>query len=1279
MAAERDLSKGFIDRDVAIRAAGKVTKAKYPDADEVTVDRALKIRYKADGSYVQWAETYTKILTEKARRNNSTLSSHFTIPYQRGPEDCKVSLVEIIKPGGKIVTIDVKSNSKLMINPRGMGANIFNPNCKVIRVNIPGIKIGDTLHYVMYDRTVQPRVKNTYCSWNSFEGRHPIIRASVEIRGPKSLPLRCIAIKGRVGKTLKQYKTVEENGELIYRWEARNVGRMFPEPKMPGQYMVTQRVLSSTVADWKTLSKWYWDISQRHYAHTPEMKAKVEQLVKGITNPQKKIEAIFQYVSQKIRYMGITTETESPGYEPHDVKDTFNQKHGVCRDKAALLVVMLRLAGFEAFPVIIHNGAKKDVEVPQPYFNHAITAIREKDGSYMLMDSTDENTRRLLPSYLNNKSYLVATPQGDTLRTSAIIPAEKNLMRINTAGRIDASGNLKARTTLRFEGINDNRYRGWFSRIKPEVRRRYFEGLVKRAAAGARITSIDIEPKNMLDTSKPLTVRLGYEAKNITISGKDNMMLPIPAIGAKVGMVNFIIRSTGLKKRKYPLMSGIACGVHESVDLEVAAELGDVAAMPNYTPVDNDAMSWKFSLSAKGRKFRAESDFRLKIVEFSPKQYLVLKDTLKKIEYDRRKMLIFKDGKATVKKKAISDIIFEPQQQPQMINDTGDVLVLDSNTQIDLIDVHNWTETYYAKIKVRTYAGKKHFSELKIPFNPVWDKVELVKAVVYKSDGTQRKISDKEINIMDAGEGTAPRYPVSKIFIASLPGVEVGSVIEYQYKVTRKGHPFFAFNSSLQGFDVIRKKTVRVIAPKNIKLRTKLINQLKPGLEIAWSSGDTTKTNFVESKFISDGNRAGCEWWANYITSLKREDMLGPMWSFTPTVFASAGEFESYAASIHKILIKNVANQSQAERKARELVAKASSPIEKLKILRDFVVLNVRAVGPGLTGMPLRYITSADVTLKDGYGNTTDRAILLHAMLKAVGFEPQFVLASKSPRIARLRKIILKSPNPRLFPTVLVRVKVKGTQIYLNDTSQYSALGATAHDGRAGLVLPSGNVETISASAGMSGKTRISYTITIKENGDALICRKQRFYGRQFGAMNHMFSEMTPEARRRYHQKMVASISQAAIAEGELKTDFADYPGVQEFSVKVEKFAVRDGDYLYCRLPESLAGLFAFRADTRSNPLYLAHPRKANVETIIVCPSEFKPVMLPKRIYWRTNTAGSVSLTTKDKGRGTLTITAKSNVSPTMIRSREYPKWLELKRKLSHPGANIILLKKTRK
>ena len=60
---------------------------------------------------------------------------------------------------------------------------------------------------------------------------------------------------------------------------------------------------------------------------------------------------------------------------------------------------MLKTAGFNAYPVLVNVGAKRDPDVPEPSFNHAIVGVELKQGEHILMDPTAENTKDLLPSY----------------------------------------------------------------------------------------------------------------------------------------------------------------------------------------------------------------------------------------------------------------------------------------------------------------------------------------------------------------------------------------------------------------------------------------------------------------------------------------------------------------------------------------------------------------------------------------------------------------------------------------------------------------------------------------------------------------------------------------------------------------------------------------------------------------------------------------------------------------------------------------------------------------
>src|SRR5207244_264039 len=276
-----------------------------------------------------------------------------------------------------------------------------------------------------------------------------------------------------------------------------------------------------------------------------------------------KIKAVFHHVSNKIRYMGLTPEKDRPGYEPHDVKLTFENKYGVCRDKAALLVSMLRTAGLKAYPVLVSVGAKKDTDVPDAYFNHAIVGVERKKNDIVLMDPTAENPQGLLPSYGCDQSYLVCRPEGDGIRVSPIVPAEQNMMRVKTTASLNAAGRLEGRSEMSFEGINDNEYREMFSRMKIDDKRRFFERNLKRNMPGARLKSLKLFPEEMTDVSSTVRAEIEFSVEGVTATGEGKAVVNLPWFGKGMGIVTYVLGGTGLDKRKYPLRTYIACGLQE--------------------------------------------------------------------------------------------------------------------------------------------------------------------------------------------------------------------------------------------------------------------------------------------------------------------------------------------------------------------------------------------------------------------------------------------------------------------------------------------------------------------------------------------------------------------------------------------------------------------------------------------------------------------------------------------------------------------------------------------
>ncbi len=1241
----------LLDNQKLISESKEITTEVFPDSDDAIVDEHSLIRYNSDGTYEHWNERCLKVLTERGKRQNRTVSSFYNLFYSTAT----VESVEIIKPDGTIIPIDIAKQSRQMIDRSQMGVNIYDPNDKIIKVSVPGLEIGDMCKIVFWDKILKTRMSNTWSDYSIFETTSPILSKKLEVFGPTNFPLNNTIIKGKIpGKEVK-YSVEEKAGTNRYFWTVKKVPRMFPEPDMPALGICVQRVLSSTIPDWETVSQWYYNLSEPRFQNvTEDMTNKVAELTKGLTTRDEKIKAIFQYVSQKIRYMGITTEKCSPGYEPHDVNITFENKYGVCRDKAALLVVMLRLSGFKAYPVLIHAGQKKDEEVPQPYFNHAITCVQNDDGSYTLMDSTDENTKQLLPGYLCNKSYLVAKPEGDILRTSPIVPAEENMMDIKTTGKLDASGNLTAASTIVFDGINDNAYRGYFSSLKLEERKEFFEKVIKIVVAGAKIESIEVLPKDMQDISMPLTVNLNFTAKNILISGDKNVILPPVWIGKTIGMVNFIIGQTGLEKRKYTLETGNACGVKESFQIDIGEAVGEKIALPNYKQIDSPNITWEVSVSQTGNFLIGEGDFRIKTVEFSTNEYLEFKSVLKDIEYDNRKRAVFQKSS---------------EVDPMIVKyPNADIVVLDSSTIYELQAGETYKITSSVKKKILTYAGKKQNSEIKLNYNPVWETVEITNVLVTTKDGEKKTLVPEEINLMDAGwVGSAPRYSAAKTLVASLPGVDVGSIIEYTIIYKMKDRPFFSMANYFRDFNPIEKKSVKLISPKNLKL--KII--------------DIPKGKVVMKSFKKVGKKS-YEWAIKKPeAAVKFEDSLPPWWYFNPGVLVSSGDWKSYAKKVNTALVSATANQKKTVKKAKELTKNSKNISEKIIAIRDFVAKNIRSAGPGLSSLPLSEISKADVTLKDGYGNSSDRAVLIYAMLKAVSFKPDFVLASYEPEIEGLKNPELECPMRGVFSSPLVRItnpkiqKFKNPSfIYLNDSSQYSELGTTYYDNRKGLVTSSGEIELIKSTKGKEDKSEIIYDVKISEEGSAVIKKTRKIYGTSFSGFHRRYAEITPENRRRLFLEMVSEISRAAKADSKLVTKYDCYPAIEEFSVTIEKFAVRDDKYLYFSLPGGGLGLPGIRADKRENPVFWNSENEYSYTAKITLPENFKTVELaPKNFDWLApEKAGDVIIKT-EQNKNILTVIKKENLKPAIISEKEYKELLEINRKLSHPDKRTVLVK----
>ena len=179
------------DPKKALEAAAEITPASYPNCDEATVEKRMVRVYRPDGTGECQDETFVKVLTEKGKRDNRTLSFSFALPYST----VEIVEAEVLRPGGEAVPVNVKANSKETIDDSQMQMNIYNPNMRLLRLSIPKLEIGDLLHSIVRQTIQRPIIPGEFAEESLFEGRGFIRHLSYEARTPPERPLKRVVLR----------------------------------------------------------------------------------------------------------------------------------------------------------------------------------------------------------------------------------------------------------------------------------------------------------------------------------------------------------------------------------------------------------------------------------------------------------------------------------------------------------------------------------------------------------------------------------------------------------------------------------------------------------------------------------------------------------------------------------------------------------------------------------------------------------------------------------------------------------------------------------------------------------------------------------------------------------------------------------------------------------------------------------------------------------------------------------------------------------------------------
>ncbi len=1177
------------DPKTVIAAAARATTARFPDADCVYLDDRIHTRFEADGSDITWDDEWVKVLTEKGRRSCATV----TLDYSERYGDAGILCLEIVGTNGVVRSVDFARTLKVATDNSSLSANIVDPLDKKVSCVVSGLQVGEIRHVRFWRRTHRARMKDAWADVNLLEQTQPILSTVISVDQPADRPVVHAVLRNPFGKTVVRAPDRDlGNGRRLLLWTARDVPQVFPEPKMPPLSRCAQTLRLSTVGDWPTVSRWYWGLCAPHLAKTtPAMTNKVAELVAGCVSQHEKIRAVFKFVSQEIRYMGLTLEDTAPGYEPHDVNITFDNRYGVCRDKAALLAALLRIAGVKAYPVLIHAGAKMDPEIPTPFFNHAIVAVEVGKGRYTLMDPTDESTKDLLPAYLSDKSYLVARPDGETLLTSPVTPATRNTLHVTSEGTLNENGDALLRTTFAFDGINDTVVRRSLLKKTPLQRRRWFETVWRGVAAGAELLSLEIQPQDLQDTNARLVAKTVVRLPELLLRGATRDALSVPFATRALSVVDGTLdENTALETRRFPLVLPCTAGTEETLCLTLGEAVGRVRSLPAPAHVCAGSYAFDRTVTCTNGVLTARRTTHVAGLNFDVPAYDALRTARKEVETAERETPLFaprEDVDAHVRIRAATRVT-------HIVSPTA------------------WTTTNIVEKEILTYRGKQTSSELKFSYAPSTRHIELVSATVSNRNGKVFSVTPKEINLMDCGwAASAPRYPASKILVVNLPGVEIGSVIRHIVTSTVTNAPVaYTFQYPFGSRNPTDYEKVEVHVPAELDFR--VASRRIPADAYTVATNGATRTY---------------AWTMRNPPRVPDEPSQPPASRWRSCLAVSLVDWESYGSELVTALgrVGTPCRPSGAARaKARELTAACPTPADRITAIRTFL-RQIRTAGPDLFDLPFdRAFTAPDRLLSEGYGSKADRMNLLRVMLEAAGFDCSFALVSDDRlSLCEIESAARVVPCPGTFNALVIRAVWRDgwipflrdeTVFWVSTENEWTPPEASAWFGYSYFDPQESEFGRITPSAPL-WETRMDNfcRLEVRSNGAVDFDVTNRTYGVVIGVLRKKFAELLPEMRSRFHQQLLGDLAQNATATSELVTDVKGYPFSLSFGAYAEGYAVAKDDGLTIKIPDFKEKFFSVGGERRQSPIVVGGAREVVDTYEVVFPEGYTEIeSLPK-------------------------------------------------------------------
>jgi tetratricopeptide (TPR) repeat protein len=553
------------------------------------------------------ASRFHQVVFQPLTDEAAAAAREYAFGYQADSEVVQLRAAKVYREDGKIDEA-IESGEGPADNP----AIATYTSARTFYVHFPRLSKGDVveLRYRIEDVGQRNEFSDYFGEIVYLQQAEPVYGAEYVLRTPKA---RNFYFHASPLPGLARGDTVEGDTR-VYSFKVPEVAPLLPEPTMPPFGEVLGHIHVSTYQTWDQIAAWYAGLAKDQLKPDDDVRKRVAALTKGLTDPADKVRAIYDEVVQRTRYVAL--EFGIYGYKPRPCALTFARGWGDCKDKATLIVTMLKEAGIPASLVMVRTGMRGEFETSPASlapFDHAIAYVPSMN---LFLDGTAEYTGSSeLPSMDRGALALIVDESGKGTLTHLPDPdadATRRARKIDAVLAPDGMAQLEIRTDTSGALASEERQRYHAKGTRRERLGRdlaaEFAGFELGQGAAA------VEMNDLEDIEQPVKVHV--KGKGASLGRRDGGDISIP-----VGPLTRLVPTfASLSTRKQDIRLHVRSTLEDEMVIHLPPSL-KVKSLPEATQQDTPFGAFSISAESSQGKVILKSKVAIKKTRIKPAEY----------------------------------------------------------------------------------------------------------------------------------------------------------------------------------------------------------------------------------------------------------------------------------------------------------------------------------------------------------------------------------------------------------------------------------------------------------------------------------------------------------------------------------------------------------------------------------------------------------------------------------------------------------------------------------